>query len=311
MIRRSPAELYIKYLLVHPKGYSNEDIEDILTFAQLDSLGSWYLDRLRVQLQTPQPFHPYNKTHAASQTFLLQHGLRRLFDPDAAVSEALKVLKMPRVKEYVETTIIVNAPLEAVAYHAKRAKNFQISAEGLHFYKQCFWNTELLDSVELRALISRRAHLLTRHANGDIQGQAKAFQQASYNDPRRLAADMPASPYTAMIALMKLGFMPGKVELVKMAEHAKLGALSRVAESVFRDGPNDCIKAEKYAGVARIMAELVDGMVRPDQELREQLAAIALRTDENRVPLIHELSQGNHTVDMSPQPSKVNDRKET
>ena len=300
MIRRSPAELYIKYLIIHPRGYRNDEIKDVLTFAQLDFIGDWYVDRLRLELQVPTPFYPRITTHVRSQEFLLQNGLRRFFQPDEAVRQAFDVLQKPRVKEYVETLLISNAPPSSLSHYLKSYMHFTIGFDGIMFFKNAFWNVDLIDSVELRALLQRRGEALEGHTDPQVMAQHRAFKKASYNDPRRAAAEMPFSPVSTMISMMKMGFFPGKFELAKLAEGTRIGALARSYEATFRDGPEDHVKARDYANTAKMITEILENIVRPDEQLREQLSAIALKTDDVRVPVIHELSGGAHTVDIAP-----------
>jgi hypothetical protein len=47
---------------------------------------------------------------------------------------------------------------------------------------------------------------------------------------------------------------------------------------------------------------VLETIVKPDENMREQLSAIAMKTEEKQVPFLGELSKGRHTVDMQPQP---------
>jgi len=154
MIRRSPAEVYIKYLILHPRKYSNEDIKEILDYVQLDYIGDWYVDKLRGELRPPNPFYPFDRRHKLSRRFLLTNGLIWIFHPDPPGLKAFKILEKPRVKEFVESMVTVGAPSVAIAASVTRTRNFPCDARTIDRYNDFFWNVELVDSTELRAVSS-------------------------------------------------------------------------------------------------------------------------------------------------------------
>ena len=74
----------------------------------------------------------------------------------------------------------------------------------------------------------------------------------------------------------------------------------RAAEAAQTDGPGDSQKFLNYANGGRILEELLQLVVKPEDQLREQLSAITLRTDLQPVPSVHALSAGNHTTEIAP-----------
>jgi hypothetical protein len=56
-----------------------------------------------------------------------------------------------------------------------------------------------------------------------------------------------------------------------------------------RGGPDDARDATAYAGVLRQVRDVKETIAIPDHELRKQLQAIALRTDETPVVTMKEL----------------------
>ena len=115
MIRHSPCEVYIKYLLSHVGGYGDEDVIQILRLKQLDFIGPSYLQRLRSDLLVPTTFRPHDRRHRPSARFLSTHQLHYLYHPDGAMEIARKVLHNPRAKEAMETMLITADPPALIA----------------------------------------------------------------------------------------------------------------------------------------------------------------------------------------------------
>lgn len=299
MIRRSPAELYIKYLLLHSKNYDNDAIKEILQFAQLDYLGDWYLDRLRSKLTPPVPFRPFNKAHHPSQRFLLSSGLSWIFHPDKHGLKAFEILERPRVKEYVESSIASSAPSAAISYAVTRYLRFNCAPIDIDRYREFFWNVDLLDSTELRAALKLRIDLLEHHPNSEIRAQHGAMRQAYYKDARKTAAELPFSPIGAMLTQMRMGIVPSHTDVQKLMEQAKGLAANRSYEAMFINGPGDSKRALDYAGVLEKISNVSKEMTDPQEQMRDQLATIAMRTDDKGLPSVHTLSLGRHTAEVA------------
>lgn len=299
MIRRSPAEFYLKYLIVHPVGYRNEQIHEMCKKDQVDSLDDIYIERLRSTCVPPSPFYPQNKLHAKSQRFLLKEKIQLLFHSNEYSLEALKLLKVPRAKEFVEAMILSGAPAELIANALGTHRRFPCAAKTVELYCHFFWNIDLLDTTELRALLQLRAP-----AEKDVPKEQKAsagiYQKAFRDDPRVVAANLPNSPIMALMSQMKMGVMPRNVNLSDIIITTRAVAAMRSLEAVMIGGPFDSRKALEYSLVAKNMGEMLETVVRPDEKLREELSSIALQTSRDQIPTIDSLSGGQHTVEMSP-----------
>lgn len=299
IIRRSPAERYLKYLLCHGKKYTNDQIIVMCQFAQISSLGFWYLDRLRGELKPPPQFFPHDKNHPLSVRWLLKNGLYTLFHPDQSVMGAMGILKSPRIKEFTEAMILSSAPPAAIAHALTRQKGFACTEQEVARYKFFFWDVDLLDSTEMRALLQFEVDQVASHTEEGIRSQHDSLKRAFYTDARRTAADLPFSPLSALLSQMRLGTMPSKLDLAKVLEAGRyIGAL-RAFESAYNNGPKDSEKYINYTnGVAKI-TDTLEAIVKPDEDLREQLASIALRNDTAELPFVDDVTQGNHTMDMN------------
>ena len=300
MIRRTPVEYFIKYLIVD--GKDNSEIQESLFEMGLDDLGEYYIDRLRKRLNPPKPFHPTDKLHFKSQRFLMKEGIQELFFPDGDTNTAYRILDRPRIKEFVESMLIAYAPAEAISYSLTKHRNFRATPRSVDIFKMFFWNVDLIDSVQMRALLKMRPGQAAAHPSTDIQKQAQALQAASWNDPRRAVAEMPFSPLSSIMAQMRMGMMPAEMNLPRILERSREMAAMTGYEALCTNGSKDHMKARDLADVVRTYTEVLDVVVKPDENMREQLSAIAMRTDEKTVPYVHALSKGKHTVDMQPQP---------
>ena len=94
--------------------------------------------------------------------------------------------------------------------------------------------------------------------------------------------------------------MPFKVDAAKVLEMS-MGIISlRVLESATGNGLHDSSRTLDYANSLRIVKEVADTLVRPDDKLQQDLQQLGIKTSDYKVPTIHQLSKGQHTVDVIP-----------
>lgn len=301
MIRRSPCEYYTKFLILQSVKYTDPQVKELLLDAQLDYISGTYMKKLREQCQPPEPFFPNNRSHRRSRNFLVSEGVEDLFDNTPDVKTAKLILKTPRAKELVEAMTLTHAPERAIALALSRQRQAVFTENSIKAYQRYFWNIELVDSTEMRALLMHRANTAELSSDPEVQALAKPFRSASYTDPRRVAAQMSHSPLGARLAQMRMGFMPNTDELAKIVEQARLTMLARALEVATTGGLNDAHQALEYSLAAEKMGNVLEQIVRPDEELRTQLSAIALKTNApNKAPSLKQLSGGSHTTDLLP-----------
>jgi len=306
VIRRTPAERYYKYLVIHPGCYDDQHIKDIAFELGLDYLGDWYIQWLRDRMRPPSPFHPEDETHTRSQQYLLREGLLKVFLPDKDMDKATRILSRPRWRELVETLILSRAPLPAIV-HALRVRHSVVATEAaIRLYKYYYWDIDLLDSTEMRALLEMRytGGLFTSSATpgADLSrlSQMPALEKSRYNDPRYAAARLPASPISAVIAQTNLGVMPKKVDVELVVSHTLAMASCRTLEAAYLGGPGGAQISQGFSAVAETMTRLKEAVVNPETNLREDLRRITVATTTVIVPTLRELTGGNHTVNIQP-----------
>lgn len=301
---RSPAEFYIKYLICHPDKYSTEAIKNCLEELDIFYLGDAYITNLRKQMALPEPFRPQDKMHQKSHRFLLAHNIRSLFHPTHDTRLARRILETPRVKEFVETMLLSHAPPAAIAARVV-AMGTTATSGAIEEYKKYFWNVDLLTATQFRVLLNMQFNQSVEdNDNATTKAKKGALKKASYLDPRKLASELPNSPITALMAQMRMGVMPNKLELGTIVQAAQAMGSLKVLEAVMFGSPQDSGRALNYSIVVKNMTEVLESVVKPDEHLREQLQAIALRTETAEVPSIHQLSGGKHTVDVLPMQAK-------
>lgn len=302
MIRRSPAENYYKYLITHPDLYDNAYIQQVATALSLDYLGDWYLQWLRDHVVPPTPFYPEDLRHKPSQRFLLKEMLSKVFNPCDDMRAAMRILQRPRAREVVETMVLSGAPDEPIALALDVRLKFRTTAFSVQLFRHYFWDITLLDSTEMRALLDLRYHRLMGDKDPAIQAQYAALQRARYRDPRVVAARLPSTPLSSLLAQVEAGVMPKTVDLAKIVDATRTLAALRAWDSTMQGGPTGAQMAIGYSTVADIMNRIHETVVKPEEQLRADLQKIALATSPTKIPTIQQLTDGKHTTNIHPEP---------
>ncbi len=294
MIRRSPAEYYIKYMILHPSMKTDEDIVRDLRERQLDYPGGKYLERLRSKLVKPANFDPLNETDSKSYKFLHKHKVNKLFFPDTYTREAVAILETPKAKEIVEAMLIAEEPTFVISKRLERF-NLRVSMGGVEHYEHFFFNTKLVDPTELRALIDLRVDDMLLDADMETAARHKALKHANYSDARYQSVNS-STPYVAALRLqMRHGLMPTKVDYGRLAECVRMAALLAAYETLGKMSPRAAADARDFATVAATMDALLVAKGGGTSELQNSMQSIALAVDRGRVPTIASLTSGNFT----------------
>ena len=308
MIRRSPAERYIKFLVCHPDSYEVRAIDEMLRRQHLDCPGEEYINGLRDRMRVPVPFYPTNKLHGRSKRFIDRHQLLGFFHPDESAEAAHLLMRKPRAKELIETLLIIKEEPVVVAH---RLKSIGIDCGPLAItrYIKFYFDLTLVDQTELRALLRMRIDHLVHKGHGvDVTSEARlqhgALKRAAYNDPRRMMVEMPIVPMAGLLNQMRMGFMPSNVEVARLAEAARGAALARVLSAELTFGPDSAGEALNHAIVAEKMSALLTELGSPDSALQKELHQLALRTQTGPVPHISELAGESVTLELSPSVDK-------
>lgn len=300
MIRRTPCEFYLKYLLVHPDNYSVDDIKLALREHQLDFPGDIPVNRLRERLVKPTTFRPYDKRHSGTFRFLVKEGIYHLFHPNEEMRAAIFLLKRPRAKEMIEAMTIACDP-NSFILHRLKTMGIKVPEKALQRYLFYFWNLELVDRTELHALMQMRVSSMS--LDGDDVASTlrhKAMQRAAYNDPRMVALNSPVPTFAGIFNQMRAGYMPPPIDLPTVMSRVREIMILRSAESGLDRGPMSARNSLDFTGAAKNVHELLEAIGTPDDELKRDLTSLLMAHDSASVPTIHQLTQGDHTVDVQP-----------
>ncbi len=297
---RSPAEYFIKALIVHPDAYTTDEIKQRLEGDDLDWLSLEYIDWVRTRIPPwPDPFYPFDRMHLSSSRFIYKERINRAFLVDLEMRAAGELKDKPRVREFIEAMMLAQVPNAAIAGYVLRAFRTYCTVEILEIYKHYYWNIDLLDSDMMRVLLQWRVE----NAANNIpifKGMGRALRNAYYKSARKIAADLPHSPSAATLAQMRLGMSGSNQDLQTILYDLRNISSRRSVEAAYQDGPGDSQKALNYMNIARGSEEMLQMTSNPQDQMVKQLESIALRTETKALPNVKALSAGQHTVDLAP-----------
>lgn len=303
MIQHSPAERYFVYLVVHPSTYDNEYIKTLAQELSIDYLGDWYVQRLRERTRPPRPFYPEDRAHAKSQKFLMREGIQAAFSGEAHWSTALRVLNYPRQRELVETMLLSRAPTHAICRALLVRHRAKVSERAIDLYRHFFWDVDLLDGVEMRALLDMRGHGVLNTSNvAEMTAQLGSIKRVRHTDPRVIAARLPHTPLAAALAQLELGVLPTKLDLSAVIDQALQVTLLRGMEAAMNGGPVGASMSRDFLSGVTTLQELRELVTDPESKLRSDLKRISLATTDRQVPTVAQLTSGRHTTNVHPEP---------
>lgn len=285
-ITRSPAERYIKFLILRAR-MDNFSIRRELERRRLVPVGSRFLDELRDRLRPPEPFHPWQLDHQASQSFLEREGIETLFRRAPVAGDALRIAEQPRLQEVVEVLLLAGASPEMVAAGLEARTGAHVTAGVVAAYRSLCFDLSLFDRSEVRHLMRRR---LGRNVDPDIVR----------SDARATAASLPVGAVNGVLASLRMGALPRHIDYRRLAESARGVLAARVLEAAVGGTRKDATAALHFAGALRVVHELVEGTADPNGAVLEAVQHMQIVSDTSRLPTVRELSGGRHTVDLLP-----------
>jgi hypothetical protein len=302
MIRRAPAEVYIRYLLCHPDGYNNEAIKERMQELELFCPINRELDRLRRTYKPPTPFYPYNRKHEPSIRFLKDTGIYSLFYPDRSTKYAMAILQNRKVRSTVEQLLAQNAKPHMIVEILSRRFGFACSVDGVRKYEYFFFSQDSLRHEKQQALDIVMSSWSVA-SDGDLTAaHVQAEKRAKWDDPRRTALRLPTCAPAQRLIAMQNGYMPKESEynvaeeltsLMRMLmDHAKL--------KLIENGPTAAKDANEAVSAMQRLAAIVEQVRKPDELIIEQVQGLAITSDTEKPKTISELTQGNHTLDLQP-----------
>jgi len=88
-------------------------------------------------------------------------------------------------------------------------------------------------------------------------------------------------------------------------EGVRAVAALRAYESSVIGGPQGAGQGQGFMAMSDTAHRMLETVVKPEDQLRKDLLNIALKTSEAKVPVLHQLTAGAHTVDLAPEPKSA------
>jgi hypothetical protein len=296
LIRASPADFYLKYLITHPEDYRDHQIRTLVKLQQLDFLGMPHLSRLREECVRPNPFYPEDLTHHPSQRFLVKERIHSLWHMDKDSIQAAKLVDHPRAKELAEALILSDAEPLWISGMLKRRQNFTATERAITLYKHYYFNIDLVDRTEIQAIINMRA-VVDSEGDSDAAEYKRAYWKAAKDDLRKLSAGMALTPMASAMNLMRLGIMPKGIDVARIATVGRLAALIQSSAASVNGKAKTALD---FALTAKMMTEIMDSVGDASGDFQQSLMKMVLDTDAAPVPSIQQVTSGNYTLDIIP-----------
>lgn len=297
MIHASPCDFYLKYLCTHPDNYTDSSIRNLIKLEQLDFLGMEHLQRLRASCTPPVPFYPEDLRHRESQRFLTKERIFQLYHPDDDTVVAIKLLDHPQGKELVESVLAAGGEPSWACAILKRVQ-FKATPRAIDLYRHYYFNTKLLNSTELRAVLHMRSTLEVDGSDGDARSYRHSYSKVSKGSVFSTVSATPISPFSHALNMMRLGLMPENVDLSRVASAARMASVIRCLENSMMGYAE---KARDFALTGKILTELMESVGDVSGDLQRSLMSLSLDTDSAEIPSIKKLTGGDHTTDLIPE----------
>lgn len=294
---RSPAERYIKALLLDPENYSTSRIIRKLDRQELDPIGPDYIDNLRSKLKPPPIFYPGDGRHFETVKFLRKEEVYSFFHPDYYAKAAWDMLRDPAVKIRIEALALAGMPYVTIAA-ALRREGRLVEDEAVSAYLWAYWDLNRFDVIQIRTLLYMRFEdACGRSSSADVRAQAKHVKKASYLDPRMAAALLPNNKLNGLLLAHLLGIDIGPFNQSEALQEIIGLSVLRTYEEVCKGGVQGATSASLYANVIRTLKDVLAGNIDATAIITKELSTVRLKQEKKAVPMIGELTQGNHTAD--------------
>jgi hypothetical protein len=167
-------------------GLSNYAIHDVLAEGALPCPSSGDLDRRRATNQPPPGFGLKAPFTTQTTNYLMALRLDRLAAGASDARRAVDILHMPRVREFVESALILRVPGAPIASLARQLLDVSLTEGAVRAYGDLFLRLDVLSTAQLKIAIEDRVRLgLRKVASKDSDPSSLA--RAVAEDPRVVA----------------------------------------------------------------------------------------------------------------------------
>jgi hypothetical protein len=299
--RRSPCETYIKYLLLHPEKFTTDVIMEQLQLLHLDFLQPEYIERLRRSLRPPKDFRTDDQLHRVSVNYMHKQGVYRLFFEDNQTTDALDILHSPRGKEAMEESLLYEFTDHIICLRMAKL-SLRADSTTIQRYSQFFFDLTKVDTTEARALMNYRTTYKSERSSHYGDQLEESMRRAGYKDSRRLATDCIMLSTKQSLGRAMVGIAPNRLNRRRLQESIADVALSRAMETL--SGPMThetvLVPPQLTQMAHRIIEHLEETGKATEESVAKQYKTWAMKLAGPDVPIIGELSDGNHTTDLMP-----------
>lgn len=299
---KSPAERYIRYLLLLPDGLDNQQIVRRLQEEDLDPISPGYVNRLRESIRTPTPYYPFDPRHRASVTFNRSQGVQYLMQPRREEKLASQILMTSRAKELVESMSMTGMTPARVSVALATMKRFR-AVEECHVasYLYHYFDVEEISATELRAIIRVRMSSVgtsSEDTSPERTLMAEALRKESYRSSQRLAATMPHSPVAGLIAMVQQGYNPTTLQMNEVLQQTKALLTLRGFEEACSNNPEMPMRIGGIYAAIESIDRTIERSQDPSGKLRAQIDALRMKTGKKSVPTVTALTGGRVSTPM-------------
>jgi hypothetical protein len=303
MLRSSPHVRYIRYLLLLPDVDGGGDDETIAR--RLDREGFYWPEPylvgcIREQLPlTPEGFDIHNKYCQATRRYLCEVEVDQFAWPDEITRHAQDIRRSkPEVQAYIEAAALVAPPLRGIVAGLAAKLRFHTTETILRRYLSLYWDTHQVDRNEMVMILKSRYHLWPMHESPLRKALAQLAKQECYRDMRVRVAHVPPGIESAMAWMANMGVSQSNYDDSKMLRLIKSETAGRLRESLYEGGREDSKKANEFMSVWKMANELLADIADPNAAVAERLNALRMNTDPQPLPLLSEVSHGQHTTEL-------------
>lgn len=107
-----------------------------------------------------------------------------------------------------------------------------------------------------------------------------------------------------MLAQLRQGGLQRDIDHTRVLRQARGVLACRVAEAALQGGTTAAQSAVQFAGALRVIDHIINNSVDPNVSMVDELQQMQIVQDTARLPTIAELTDGNVTVDMNPDPAE-------
>lgn len=303
-LQRSPCEMYIKFLILRPEGLDDRSIISLLDEEGLDPIGSYYLRALREDLSVPDPFYPEDHRHTESRKFLRKEQVYSMFFQDEDMRFALKALRSPRAKDFIENALICRSKRAVIARHVAKKWVPYFTPAAVKKYAHYFWNIDNVTRAQLDAIVQLRDVACMRGVTegnpeySERKLQAEALRRASYRDPKRALLATPLDGVQRQIAKLGLGVPLSAQDDDFLLSQLKSVLILRSLEAAHTNPADMHIKVRDWISTVETIGKARERTADPTKEIRGELARVLMKHDTKKVPLLSVISGGRHTAEL-------------